>query len=144
VRTVVIYGVEWRDAGGRVVLLDDSFTDPGATHQPRSPYGPPSGCYPLTPHAGTRRVVAIPDDWQLDQLATPHRLVRGEGGPDTGLTADGVRRQAECGAAGFRLTGDNPDPADAGWTHTEQAGRVPARPCSVSSGAGGAEATHVA
>ncbi len=102
--TVVIYRVEWRDPAGRVVLLDDSFTDPGGTQPPRSPYGPPRGCYPLTPHVGAGRVVATPDGWRLDHPTAPLRLVRGEGGPDSSLTAHGVRRQAERSAAGFRLT----------------------------------------
>jgi hypothetical protein len=101
--TVVIYGVEWRDPNGQVVLLEHSFTTPGGTRRPRSPYGPPLGCYALTPHFGVRRVVVTPDGWQLDDPAAPLRLVRGVGGSATGLTADGVRRQAECAAAGFRL-----------------------------------------
>lgn len=101
--TVVIYGVEWRDQNGRVVLREHSFTTPRGTRPPQSPYGPPRGCYALTPHAGTRSLVVTPDGWQLDDPAAPLRLVQGVGGSATELTAGGVRRQAECGAAGFRL-----------------------------------------
>ena len=58
---------------------------------------------PLTPHVGTRSVVATPDGWRPDHPTAPLRLVRCEAEPDPGLTAHGVRRQAEGGTAGFRL-----------------------------------------